>query len=85
MLWNIFEGFSGYRGCKVAIYLFDDCCFSGGKTSTYGSKVRSIVRNLGVGEYELYMDGSHNQHKISQSAIDLIDKTISEVSKASSD
>jgi len=66
------------------INLYDDCCFSGGKTATYGERVSSIVRNIGPGKYELYFDKSHVRHKISMEAISLIDKIMSEASVGSS-
>ena len=78
-------GSTGDRRKQLQIInLFDDCCFSGGKTSTYGEIVSSIVRSLGPGEYELYLDRSHNRHKISVEATNLIHKIMSEVSGGSS-
>ena len=78
-------GSTGDRRKQLQIInLFDDCCFSGGKTTTYGEKVSSIVQNLGPGEYELYFDRSHDRHKISVEATSLIHKIMSEVSEGSS-
>ena len=62
------------------INMFDRCCFSGGKTTTYGAIVSSIVQDLDSGEYELHIDSSHDMHEISDEAILLIDKKMREVS-----
>jgi hypothetical protein len=78
-------GSTGDRRKQLQIInLFDDCCFSGGKTTTYGEKVSLIVQNLGPGEYELYFDRSHHRHKISAEATSLIHKIMSGVSEGPS-
>ena len=54
----------------------DECCFNGFKSQTYRSVVRSAVLEVGEGEYDLFLDVSHEEHKISNLAIDLIDQEI---------
>jgi hypothetical protein len=65
------------------INMFDRCCYSGGKTTTYGATVSSIVQSLNSGEYELHIDSSHDMHEISDEAIHLIDRKMREVGRLS--
>jgi hypothetical protein len=63
--------------------LYDPCCYTGAKAQTYGNKVSSLVEKIGVGEFELYIDDSHQEHKISRNAVNLIDETIRSVTDSS--
>ncbi len=52
---------------------YDSCCFAGTKWKTYKDVVKSIVRNLGDGgEFDLLLDISHQEHKISTFAMNRI-------------
>jgi hypothetical protein len=49
---------------------FDACCFAGVKWKTYVGAVESRMHELGSGEYDLFMDSSHGEHKISDVALE---------------
>ena len=51
---------------------FDTCCFSGTKSETYHHIVRDRVRDLGPGEFEVFLDASHKEHIISDDAMQQI-------------
>jgi hypothetical protein len=45
---------------------YDPCCFAGIESETYKYIVKKRVYQLGVGEYDLFLDDSHRQHMISE-------------------
>ncbi len=51
---------------------FDSCCFAGPKWETYKDLVRQKVFSLGKGEFDLFSDDSHHDHKISGPVMNLI-------------
>jgi hypothetical protein len=51
---------------------FDKCCFAGTKWETYRNIVRKRVHELGAGEFDLFLDTSHKEHIISETAMSLI-------------
>ena len=58
---------------------FDSCCFAGVKWQTYKDIVRKRVHQLGSGEYDLFMDSSHQEHLISDmTMIRILDELKSE-------
>lgn len=48
---------------------FDTCCFYGTKSETYKEFVKEKVKSLGAGGFDLFLDDSHKEHKISERAI----------------
>lgn len=50
---------------------FDPCCFAGRAALTYRAAAAARARRLG-GRYDLLIDGSHEQHQISDWAMDRI-------------
>jgi len=55
---------------------YDSCCFGGDKWETYNNYVKSSVEKLGCGEFELFVDESHHEHKISKIVLGKIVKEI---------
>lgn len=51
---------------------FDACCFAGTKWDTYKDVVSARVRELGPGEFDLFLDASHWSHDISEVAMSRI-------------
>ena len=51
---------------------FDSCCFAGIKWETYKDIIITRVQNLGAGEFDLYLDDSHDQHMISDPVMSVI-------------
>jgi len=48
---------------------YDSCCFAGIKWETYKDVVRTRTRQLGAGEYDLFLDDSHKEHLVSPLAM----------------
>jgi hypothetical protein len=51
---------------------YDAMCFAGTKWETYKDIVRERVHELRAGEYDLFMDTTHREHKISEVAMSRI-------------
>ena len=55
-LWNLFEGFSGYRNCQVAVYMFDDSITPAIKNAS-GTGIRDLIgegNNWGYSKHCLF-------------------------------
>lgn len=59
---------------------YDPCCFAGVGARTYAPAVRNSVDQLGAGEYELFIDDTHEEHQISDRALELIFEDIERAS-----
>lgn len=51
---------------------YDDCCFAGVKYQLYKDKVKETLKKLGYGNFDVYLDESHYDHKISDNALGVI-------------
>jgi hypothetical protein len=51
---------------------YDSCCFAGEGYKTYDSSLKKVVSRLGKGEFDVYLDDSHKEHKISDNALNVI-------------
>ena len=51
---------------------YDPCCFSGSLFNEYESKISNIVSKLNLGDFNVYLDDTHKEHKISEYAHELI-------------
>lgn len=60
---------------------FDPCCFSGNSFVIYENVVRDIVRSFENGDFQIILDSSHNEHKISEFALEKIIYSLHELSK----
>lgn len=45
---------------------YDACCFAGTKWKTYYSEVSDRVKNLNKGDWDLWLDDTHKEHKVSE-------------------
>lgn len=50
----------------------DPCCFAGTRSRTYEPAVRAAVQEFGPGSFDVHLDSSHAEHKISSAAQALI-------------
>lgn len=50
---------------------FDPCCFSG-NTFPYSTMIENIIQKIGSGDYEIFIDDSHMEHKISENSLKII-------------
>ena len=51
---------------------YDPCCFAGTLFNEYESKISNIVSKLNLGDFNIYLDDTHKEHKISEYAQELI-------------
>ena len=66
-------------GEKRHIQIFnknDPCCFSGNGYETYEFVIKDKISQLGNGEFQVFVDDTHNEHKISDTALEYIIKNI---------
>jgi hypothetical protein len=55
----------------------DSCCFSGSGYETYEFVVKDKISQLGKGNFQVFIDDTHNEHKISDFTIEQIFKNLS--------
>jgi hypothetical protein len=55
---------------------FDPCCFSGTLFENYQEKLQNKLSELNNGRFNVILDDTHNEHKISEHALELILKKI---------
>ena len=70
---------SGYGEGRKHIQIFnknDPCCFSGNGYETYEFIVRDKISQLGNGDFQVFVDDTHNEHKISDTSLEYIIKNI---------
>jgi hypothetical protein len=51
---------------------FDDCCFYGKRHPYWIDDVKAVVKKLGKGEYDFYLEQNTKTHKVSKIALDVI-------------
>jgi hypothetical protein len=53
---------------------YDSGCFAGIKYRTYEKAVTEAVTNLGKGKFQVFLDDTHKEHKISEQALKVVFK-----------
>jgi hypothetical protein len=51
---------------------YDPCCFAGDLYKIYEDEIKQKILKLGKGTFEIYLDDSHKEHKISNYSLTLI-------------
>ncbi len=51
---------------------YDSCCFAGIKYQLYEKEVKSALSRLGNGAFDIFLDDSHKEHKISDIVLNVI-------------
>ena len=51
---------------------FDPCCFGGYYYKIYQEEIKLTVSKLNKGHFDIYLDTTHKEHKISEHALDVI-------------
>ncbi len=51
---------------------YDSCCFAGIKYILYKEKMKTTVSRLGKGSFDIFLDDSHKEHKISNIVLNII-------------
>ena len=70
---------SAYGDERKHIQIFnknDPCCFSGNGYETYEFVIKEKILQLGKGNFQVFVDDTHNEHKISDTALEYIIKNI---------
>lgn len=60
---------------------FDLCCYEETWYETYENDVKNKISSLGKGEFHIYLDSTHKEHKISEYALEIINDSITNVTK----
>ena len=70
----------GYGDGRKHIQIFnknDPCCYSGNGYETYEFVIKYKILQLGKGDFKIFIDYTHNEHKISVYTLKLIYESIS--------
>ena len=68
----VLGGYGVMRGQTHILNQYDSCCFGGINYRTFEPDVSNIVEKLGSGFYCVYLDSTHREHQISESALNII-------------
>lgn len=65
----ILGGYGDGRAQLQVLNQYDSCCYGGVRYWTYEAAVRDRLATLGKGSFEVFLDDSHQSHKISSEAL----------------
>jgi len=71
---------SAYGNERKHVQIFnknDPCCYSGDGYETYESVIKDRMSQLGKGNFQILIDDTHNEHKISDHTLKLVYEMIS--------
>ena len=71
---------SAYGDGRQHVQIFnknDSCCFSGNGYETYEFVIDDKISQLGKGNFQIFIDDTHNEHKISNHVLKLVYEEIS--------
>ena len=71
---------SAYGDGRKHVQIFnkdDPCCFSGNGYETYEFIIKDKISQLGKGNFQILIDDTHNEHKISDHTLKLVHEIIS--------
>lgn len=51
---------------------YDPCCFSGNSFKNYENQIEIAVSQLGKSSFQIYLDDTHYEHKISENALSIM-------------
>ena len=70
---------SAYGDDRKLVQIFnknDPCCFSGNGSDTYEFVIKDRLLQLGKGSFQIFIDDTHNEHKISNIVLEYVAKNI---------
>ena len=70
---------SAYGDERKHVQIFnknDPCCFSGNGSDTYEFVIKDRLLQLGKGSFQIFIDDTHNEHKISNIVLEYVAKNI---------
>jgi len=72
----IMGAFGENRNQLQILNQFDSCCFDGTGYTTYVDLIKSRINALESGNFDVFLDSSHREHKISNAALEVIFKDL---------
>ena len=74
VIWDLeFYILGSYERYQLQIFNeFDPCCFSGNAGKTFDFIIQETITDIGTGNFEVFIDESQNQHKISKKSLEVI-------------
>ena len=70
---------SAYGDGRQHVQIFnknDPCCFSGNGYETYEFVIKDKISQLGKGNFQIFIDDTHKEHKISDTTLEYIAKNL---------
>ena len=70
----------GYGDGRKHIQIFNKnypCCYSGNGYETYEFVIKDKILQLGKGDFQIFIDDTHNEHKISDHTLKFVYEMIS--------
>ena len=55
---------------------YDECCFSGNRYEYFYPKLKNILDKIEENRFQIFIDDSHSEHKISQETLEIIHNKI---------
>jgi len=71
----IMNSYGQDRGFYQIFNKYDPCCFSGERFEVYETEIKDIVSKLNYGTFDIILDDTHKDHKISE----FVQKSILEI------
>jgi len=68
----ILDSYGENRKHVQIVNIYDSCCFSGDKYRSYEKYIYQKIEILGKGNYTVFADDTHNEHIISEHALNFI-------------
>jgi hypothetical protein len=68
----ILGSYGNNRSQMQIINQYDNCCYNGIGYLTYEEYIKETISNLGKGNFQVFSDNSHREHKISDNALKVI-------------
>lgn len=65
----VLGGWGEGRAQRQVLNRYDTCCFSGLRYQDYAEAVSETVERLGAGQWDVFLDESHDEHTISEHAL----------------
>lgn len=68
----IMDSYGNNRAHVQIFNKYDPCCFADPAIDTYQNIIKLTLKNLGQGDFSIYIDDTHKEHKISDHALQII-------------
>jgi hypothetical protein len=72
----ILGSYGDFRKQFQILNKYDSCCFAGIKYQVYENEIKKAVSLLGKGEFDIFLDDTHKEHKISDNVLNIVIKDL---------